>query len=147
MRRRLKPLGLASVAVFIACQFVTVDRSNPRVDPAKDLYATATVPRDVRSILRRSCDDCHSNETHWPWYSYVAPFSWLVAFDVREGREDLSFSIWRTYSAETKEQKLKAICRRVRQGEMPDGKYTLIHRAARLTDADRQALCRWTEGE
>jgi Haem-binding domain len=145
MPRWVKRLGLAGVAMLLACQFVTVDRGNPPVDPSKDLYATGTVPADVRAILRRSCDDCHSNETRWPWYSYVAPVSWLVAFDVREGREDLSFSKWGSYSDETKEQKLRAICRRVRQGEMPDGKYTLIHRGAHLSDADRQALCRWTD--
>ncbi len=145
MRRWLKRAGLSGFTLFAVCQFVTVDRHNPPVDPSKDLYATATIPADVRAILRRSCDDCHSNETHWPWYSYVAPVSWLVSFDVREGREDMSFSEWATYPDDTKQQKLRAICRRVRQGEMPDGKYTLIHRSARLSAADRQALCRWTE--
>jgi hypothetical protein len=145
MRLWWRWLGIASVALFVACQLVPVERSNPTTDPSRGLYAAAAVPPDVRSILERSCGDCHSNETRWPWYSHVAPVSWLVSFDVREGRADLNFSEWARYSAETKGHKLEAICRRVRQGEMPDGKYTLIHRGARLSESDRETLCRWAE--
>jgi Haem-binding domain len=87
MRRWLRRLGVATIAVFVACQLLPVDRSNPRADPARSLYATIAVGPDVRSILERSCGDCHSNETRWPWYSHVAPVSWLVSFDgARAGR-------------------------------------------------------------
>jgi Haem-binding domain len=145
MRLWPKWVGIAIVGLFLACQLLPVVRSNPPTDSTRTLYATAAVPPDVRSILERSCGDCHSNDTRWPWYSHVAPASWLVAFDVREGRTDLNFSDWARYPVETKGHKLEAICRRVRQGEMPDVKYMLIHRGARLSESDRETLCRWTE--
>src|SRR5260370_21785207 len=78
---------LAAVALIVA-QFFRVDRSNPPV--ASDLRA----PPDVKGILRRACYDCHSNETRWPWYTHVAPVSWLMAYDVHEGRHRLNYSNW-----------------------------------------------------
>ena len=71
------------IAAFILIQFVPVDRSNPPV--LSDVQA----PAEVQTILRRSCYDCHSHETHWPWYAYVAPASWFVVDHIEEGREDL----------------------------------------------------------
>ena len=77
-----------AVVLFVAIQLVPVDRSNPPVEA--DLEA----PEAVTAVLRTACYDCHSNETHWPWYSYVAPVSWLVAHDVEEARSEFSFSRW-----------------------------------------------------
>ena len=140
--KRLLLLGLFLLA---AGQAVQVNRENPAIDQAKKLEATIPVPPEIRQILRRSCNDCHSNETIWPWYSRVAPVSWLVAYDVREGRSDLNFSEWGAYTSKEKGDKLEEICGRVRRDEMPDGKYTLIHRDARLTAEERNAICAWSE--
>jgi hypothetical protein len=130
---------------FLAIQLVPVHRENPPVDPAKTIFATATVPANIHAIVQRSCKDCHSNETRWPWYSKVAPVSWLVANDVKEARHELNFSEWGTYSEKRKDHKLEEICDQVRDGGMPDAKYTWIHRDAKLGQEERSAVCAWTE--
>lgn len=138
-------LSLLAVFLLLAVQAIPVKHKNPAIDPTRALEATAPVPPAIHEILRRSCNDCHSNETVWPWYSRVAPVSWIVLYDVREGRSDLNFSEWGSYTTKEKGDKLEEICGRVRRDEMPDGKYTLIHRNARLTTEERSAVCRWSE--
>jgi hypothetical protein len=88
------------------------------------------------AILRRACFDCHSNETVWPWYAYVAPVSWLVASDVEEGREELNFSQWDAYNADRQAHKIKECGEEVAEGEMPLWFYVPAHPEARLSQAD-----------
>lgn len=127
------------VFVLLAIQLVPVDRTNPPVE------SEVPAPAAVRSILRRACYDCHSNETVWPWYSRIAPVSWLVASDVHEGRADMNFSTW---NRRTREEQLKAFqeCwEKVEQGDMPPLLYRPAHPAARLSEADRSALRAWSQ--
>jgi Haem-binding domain len=145
MPRWLKRAGLATLVVLVVIQFIPVDRTNPAVDPAKTIFAAGIVPDDVSAILRRSCQDCHSDETRWPWYSHVAPVSWLVASDVHGAREQLNLSRWGVYKDSRKDDKLEEMCKQLQQGEMPDRKYTLIHASARMNGAERGLVCRWTE--
>ena len=98
------------------------------------------------SVLRRACYDCHSNETVWPWYSRVAPASWLVARDVNEGREALNYSTWTSYPAEERDEERAETWEEVEEGEMPLGVYLLMHREAKLSDADRTILRSWAAG-
>ena len=102
-------------------------------------------PPEVKVVLERSCKECHSNETAWPWYSYVAPVSWMVARDVHQARKKMNFSEWGTYSAQRKEDRLEEICEQVTNGEMPDRKYAIFHRGARLLPQERDAACRWND--
>ena len=108
------------------------DHTNPPViaEPAWDSPAT-------REWAVRACYDCHSNETVWPWYSHVAPMSWLVQRDVDEGREDLNFSEWQREQDEADEA-----AETVRDGSMPPRQYLLSHSAARLTDTQLDSLAR-----
>lgn len=148
MARTRKPfLVLLGVffAMFAALQLVRPERTNPPVDPSMRLDAQLTVPREVAAILERSCRDCHTNETRWPWYSQVAPPSLLLAHDVREGRDELNFSEWGDYDAETADEQLEEICEMVTDGEMPLRPYTWLHPDARLSAADVSRLCEWTE--
>jgi hypothetical protein len=126
--------------IIIIIQFVPVNRTNPPVDsevPATDA---------VRSILRRACYDCHSNETVWPWYSRVAPVSWLVASDVLEGREKLNFSTWNRYNGKKQTELLKEIRNEVEEGEMPPITYRMIHKDARITAEEIAILKAWAVG-
>ena len=143
--RGIKRAGLLIIVLLVVAQFIPVDRSNPAVDSTKTIYASGIVPDDIHAVLQRSCKDCHSNETYWPWYSKVAPVSWLVASDVHKGRRELNLSEWAPYTDKRKEHKLDSICEQVKQGEMPDGKYTLIHANAKLSDVERAAICKWVE--
>ena len=135
MFRRILIRALMVIAVaFVVIQFVPVDRANPPV------VADIAAPPHVDAVLRRSCYDCHSNETHWPWYSRVAPASWLVAKDVREGRESLNFSEWRA----SQDEALSEIMETVDEGEMPMNIYVLMHPGAALNNDDIAALRQWT---
>ena len=101
-------------------------------------------PAGVDALLRRACYNCHSHETVWPWYSHVAPVSWLLAHDVSEGRRELDFSTWTAYPPARKIRKLRKSADEVAKGKMPPWYYALVHPEARLTAAERAMLDAWT---
>ena len=105
-----------------------------------------TAPPEVKAILKRSCYNCHSHETVWPWYSRIAPVSWLVASDVSEGRENMNFSKWGGYPAGKLNEILEDVREEVEEGEMPPWYYLLPHPEARLSSNDKAALRAWTLG-
>jgi len=123
---------VAAIALFVLAQLVPFghDHTNPPVvqEPAWDSPET-------RALAVRACFDCHSNETAWPWYTRVAPSSWLVAWDVAEGRSRLNFSEWGN-----RRRDVEDIPRVVQNGSMPPGKYLLMHKVANLTPAEREQL-------
>ncbi len=141
----LRRSGLALAALLIVAQFIPVNRSNPDVDPAKSIYVKEKVPAPVKIVFERSCANCHSNHTQWPWYSHVAPVSWMVAHDVHEARSKMNLSTWGDYPADKREERLEEICEQLSNGDMPDPKYLLVHRSARLSPSERDAVCQWTE--
>jgi len=114
---------------FILIQFVTPERTNPAIDQSLTIAAQAEFTSPISTMIKASCFDCHSNETRWPWYSYIAPVSWLVADDVASGL------------------KLGQIYEQVSRGEMPLKKYLLMHSDAQLSAADRDSILSWTERE
>lgn len=97
-------------------------------------------------VLQRAGCDCHSNETTWPWYSRIAPVSWLLHRDVVEGRAELNFSNRESMAPDKQAKKRLEIGKEVRDGEMPLWFYTPLHPHAKLTDADKQLLERWSQG-
>ena len=135
---RFRIVLVALAVLLLGIQLVPVNRSNPPVQGELD------APADVMAVVEESCYDCHSNETTWPWYAYVAPVSWLVAHDVEEGREHLNFSAWTSYDADERADKLEEIWDEVEEGKMPLGKYVRLHGEAALTDADLEVLRAWT---
>jgi hypothetical protein len=136
--KRWLRIALIVVAVIVlGIQAVPVSRTNPPV--AADLQA----PPEVHAILKRACYDCHSNQTKWPWYAYVAPVSWLVAKDVREGRKRMNFSNWGNYHPDKQEHKIEEIWEMVESGKMPLAVYRPMHPEAKLTDADRALIKEW----
>ena len=118
-----------------------VDRSNP---PSKVMIPA---PREVQAILERSCFDCHSNQTRWPWYSYVAPASWFVAKHVRNGRQDLNLTEWPLLDTERQQFFLGEMKGQVKGGTMPLDSYLLLHWNARLSDEERETLLLWIDEE
>lgn len=143
----LKRVGLALIILFVVAQFVRPNMTNPPVDEGRTLQARAQIRQEVYAILERSCNDCHSNKTSWPWYSQVTPVSWYLANHVADGRRELNISDWARYDARRATRKLDEICEQVREGEMPLKSYLLLHPSARLSDADRKAICDWTTEE
>ena len=106
--------------------------SMTRLNPPVEVEVPALA--NVRVILRWACYDCHSNETVWPWYSQVAPFSWLVVRDVRKGRDELNFSTWNRITAKQQVQKLKQSWKEVAKGDMPPWFYVTFHSDEKYTN-------------
>jgi hypothetical protein len=131
------------VILFAGIQFVRPARTNPGSDPAAALTAVTAVPPAAAAILDRSCRDCHSNDTRWPWYSHVAPASWFLIDHVNHGRSHFNDSAWSTYDRQRQLQLLKNTCELARAGSMPMPSYLLMHRSAGLTRADIATLCAW----
>lgn len=147
MRKTVKWIGVAVVALFLLAQLYQPERLNPPVDESKTIQATLPLPDEVRTALTRACYDCHSNETTWPWYSSIAPASWLVSNDVREGRLRLNFSAWKDYRKSRQINKLDEIANQVHEGEMPLKKYLLLHPGAALSKTEIDLLVQWAEQE
>jgi cytochrome c551/c552 len=137
MKRSAK-IGLGAAALIAAIQVPQCERTNPPVT------GPAALPAPVEAVLRRACYDCHSNETVWPWYSRLAPVSWLLHRDVVEGRRHLNFSEWDKVAAERRARKLRDLGHEVESGDMPPWFYLPMHPNARLSDADKQMLQRWS---
>lgn len=137
MRRSFAAAVVVLVTVLLLAQLVPVARSNPPV------VAPITAPPEVMTVLDRACADCHSHETRWPWYSRVAPVSWLVVRDVDEGREKLNLSTWGALEPKRQQKLREEMWEEVSEGEMPLRMYRLAHPEARLSEADRELLRRW----
>jgi hypothetical protein len=147
MKKIIKIVLILLAVAFIAIQFYRPDRTNPPIVQAETLEATTEVPQDVQAILKRSCNDCHSNNSSYPWYSNIAPISWQIVDHINEGRDELNFSKWGTYNQKRKDHKLDEICKQVESGEMPHNQYLWIHWDAKLSENDIQVLCNWTKNE
>jgi hypothetical protein len=138
MNRKLLVLVGALALVLAAIQLVPVDRTNPAV------VADFDGPPAVKAVLETSCYDCHSHETSWPWYSRIAPFSWLVAHDVEEARDHLNFSQWGQLDAKRQAKLAEEMWEEVEEGEMPLKIYLLAHPDARLSEAAKATLRGWS---
>ena len=149
--RRIVRILKWSVAVLIVllfvAQFFGPARTNPPVDSSMTLLARTQMTPQVYTILDRSCQDCHSNTTRWPWYSHVAPTSWFVIDHVNQGRSHLNISEWGRYEKGEAANQLRNICREARAGVMPLNSYTWIHRTAVMSEDDIKTLCDWTTAE
>jgi hypothetical protein len=140
MSRRPKQVAVVFVVAFAAAQLVRPQRSNPPIDVDRSIRAHAGTPRELVAVLDRACADCHSNATVWPWYTQVAPVSWLMAYGVTKGRNAVNFSEWDAYPPEQRRILLVLSCQDVSEGKMP-GPYTLLHPEMRLSTQDIETIC------
>ena len=147
MRKILKIGVIVLVLGFVIAQLVQPNFTNPPLVESETLAASTEMPPDVQAVLARSCNDCHSNQTKYPWYSYVTPFNWFLADHIEEGRHEVNFSVWNTYSKEKKVRKLSEVCEQVEQGAMPLPSYLWIHRSAALSASEVDLLCNWARAE
>ena len=108
------------------------------------LFAGAKLDPQTLDVLQRACQNCHSQNTEWPWYSHIAPVSWLLSHDVQQARLHMNLSQWQDYSPDDRLRLLSAIGSAVRNGAMPPERYLLLHPEARLSDEERQQIYRWT---
>jgi hypothetical protein len=140
-KKILTAVTMVLLGFLLIAQFITIQRTNP---PSKgDLAA----PPKIKTLLRGSCYDCHSNETWWPWYTYIAPLSWWIEHDVERGRQELNFSEWGSYYPATRIRKLQWMGRALREENMPPWTYRILHPGAALTRRDLVVLEQWIEAE
>jgi hypothetical protein len=140
-------VAIVGVCGLVVSQFFGRAKTNPATDESQTINARLPVSPQVAAILERSCSDCHSNKTRWPWYSNVAPVSWLVVGDVNEARQNMNFSEWGRYTHSDVDGLLKRICREVKSGGMPLPIYTPLHPGSKLSTEDVKTLCDWTDAE
>ena len=140
MKKRLERAAVVLVVVFAAAQLVRPGRANPPTDANRTIQAHMPTGSGLVAVLDRSCRDCHSNGTVWPWFTHVAPLSWLMAQAVREGRNAVNFSEW-TGSQPAQQRLLLAMsCDDATKGKMP-GAYALLRPETRLSPQDVETIC------
>ncbi len=143
MKIKTKRYLTGLLAAFILIQFISVDRTNPKAAAEDELAA----PSEVMEIFRHSCYSCHSNDTEWPFYSYIAPASWLIVSDVNEGREEFNFSEWNKIPVGKITEKKKDIWEEISEGEMPLDIYLLLHPNASLSVSQKEIIKKWVGPE
>ena len=145
-RDRVKWTAAGIVAVLILIQVIQPSRTNPAVVPSQSLEAHVPVPPDVLAVMKRSCYDCHSNSTVWPWYSRVAPVSWYVARDVNVARSHINLQNW---EAQINEQEAKEhlglVCKQIREGKMPPADYRFLHKGTDVSPEETNSICAWSQ--
>ncbi len=147
MKKNLKWVCIGLLAIIIVIQYFRPEKNMAALDPAGDLLEVASPPEHVAELIKNSCYDCHSNQTAYPWYSHVAPVSWYLQKHIRKGKKDLNASEYGSMGKADKIKVLNDICEVVEAGTMPLLSFTLIHKSARLSEEEKEAICSWSEKE
>ena len=143
MKARIKKISIAATVVFVLIQFIQPARNESGQVLDSDISKTVAVPELVQGILARSCFDCHSNNTHYPWYTYIQPGGWFMAYHVRNAKEKLNFSEFGAYSNRRQGSKLESIGKQIETGAMPLPSYLLLHKNAVLSPSEKELLINW----
>ena len=137
---------LILLAVFTLMQFFQPDRNSGVTASANDIAKIYPVPVSVQAILKKACYDCHSNSTRYPWYAYIQPFGWMMNSHIKDGKAELNFNDFGSYSARRQRSKIKAIAASINDGSMPLASYTLIHKDAKLNHTEKNLILNWLRG-
>lgn len=135
-----KIIALILLIGFVGIQFVSTDLNQSDTVPKTDFLLVNNTQEDISAILQESCYDCHSNNTRYPWYNKVQPAAWFLENHIKDGKEELNFNEWDTYSNRRKNSKLKSIISQVKDDEMPLASYTLIHKDAKLSKSEKTLI-------
>ena len=140
-----KIIAVVLLVAFVGIQFVPTERNQSDVVPKTDFMLVNSVPDHIKSKLQTSCYDCHSNNTQYPWYNKVQPIAWFLEDHIKKGKAELNFNEWDSLSNRSKKSKLRSIIKQIENDEMPLDSYTLIHREASFSEAEKQELIQWVE--
>jgi len=139
----IKIIALVLMVAFVGIQFVPTKRNQSDVVPKTDFMLVNKVPNGIKNKLQVSCYDCHSNNTTYPWYSKIQPGAWFMENHIKDGKKELNFSEWGSLSNRRKASKLRSIIKQIKNDEMPLSSYTLIHRNAILSKAEKQEIIQY----
>jgi hypothetical protein len=140
---RIKAGLLAFLIILLAIQLLQPDRNQNGQAVKEDLSKVLDVPQNIQGILKKSCYDCHSNHTEYPWYTYIQPIGWWMDMHVRKGKDELNFNAFGAYSRRRQLSKLKSIAESAEDGTMPLSSYTFVHKNARLSKNDKTLILNW----
>ena len=143
MKKLLKTVLIILLIAFIVIQFFRPEKNTGIEIAADNIPAVQTVPEDIAQILKVSCNDCHSNTTHYPWYDNIQPVAWMLHDHIVEGKKELNFSEFAKYPAYRRYKKLKEIQKEIKEDEMPIFSYTITHRDAILNAEQKTAIINW----
>ena len=144
MKRSVKILAVV-VVVLIVIQFFPPTKNVSEAASAKNISAVYNTPAEVKTILDKACNDCHSNNTVYPWYAEVQPVAWWLNEHIEDGKKDLNFSEFASYRPRRQYKKLEEINELVKENEMPLNSYLWIHKDAKLSDQQKLTLANWVE--
>lgn len=144
MKRRLKKVGIVLFLVLIAIQFYQPAlNQNPGQDYTNDFLVTTDAPTNISKLIKTSCYDCHSNNTQYLWYDYIQPARMFVETHITDGKKELNFNEFGSYSNRKQQSELEAISKQIKSGDMPLSSYTLLHHDAILNEAQKQETITW----
>lgn len=140
-----KKVLIVILIILIAIQFVRPNKNTSAAAQPANITQLYTTGDDVKTILGKSCYDCHSNNTDYPWYFNIQPVAWWLDSHINEGKNHLNFDEFGNYPAARKYHALEESIEQVKEGEMPLNSYTWIHTDAKLSDAQRKVFVDWCE--
>jgi hypothetical protein len=138
-----KKILIGFLAIFLIAQFIQPTKNNGNASGPEDITTALHVPENVMAVLKKSCYDCHSNNTIYPWYDNITPFNWWVADHINEGKDELNFSVFSGYPTKRQKKKLDEIAKTVEKGQMPLKSYLIMHGDAKLTSPEKELLINW----
>ena len=141
----LKKIGLILLGALVLIQFIRPEKNQSTVNPDQQLTSRYPIPDSVNTILQKACMDCHSYNSHYPWYASVQPIAWWLDEHIRDGKKHLNFDEYTNRSLRYQFHKMEETIEMVKTEEMPLSSYTWTHTEARLTKAERIAITQWAQ--
>lgn len=143
--KRLKIILLILVVAFVGIQFIPTNFNQSNRVPETDFVTVNNPPKNIKNTLQNSCYDCHSNNTNYPWYNKIQPVAWFLEDHIKEGKSELNFNNWTTYSSRRKNSKLRSIISQVEDDEMPLSSYTFVHTEAKFSKSEKKEFITYME--
>lgn len=141
----LKKISIALLIAFIGIQFIPTTQNQSSDIQETDIVKNFHAPEKIENIFKTSCYDCHSNNTNYPWYNKIQPLAWFLEDHIKEGKSELNFSEFGSYSKRRQKSKFKSIASQIEDGEMPLSSYTLLHQDAKLSSNDKEEVLAWID--
>jgi hypothetical protein len=147
MKKVLKPILVGLLVTFVVIQFIARPEKISEPVNENDIISVLEIEGPIATMLKSACYDCHSDQPRYPWYASLAPVSWKIGEHIEEGRDELNFSKWATFSAKRRDHKLEEMIEEVEGGKMPQPNYVRMHSEAKLTDEQVASLKTWVTAE
>lgn len=142
----LKKILLFLLFALVVIQFIHPEKNKAEGSQANHIGNVFPVPEKVKGILAKACNDCHSSNTSYPWYTHIQPVHWWMNNHIQEGKKELNFDDYKGRSLRYQYHKMEEVVEQVKEGEMPLDSYTWMHKDAKLTEVEKQELINWAEG-